>query len=171
MKDNIKKECTKLELKDSDYTYIDVEIELDGTAEKEASFGTILQELGFEEEAAEGDEAAGDDAAADDAAADDAPADDAPADDAGRRNMQDEGADPPADDTAADDASDETTEDDAAAEGEEAAVDLAKLAKAPYALVMRNQQGFRVSGNNISTELCYQAKQFKKLAEKKEKSK
>ena len=79
MKEDVQKDCTKESLKDSDYTYIDVEIELDGTTEKEALFGQLMIELGFEEEGAEGD-----DAAADDAAAEDAPAEEEPA---ARRNL------------------------------------------------------------------------------------
>ena len=44
--------------------------------------------------------------------------------------------------------------------------ELKKLQQAPYALVMKGQQGYRVSGHEMAKELCYQANQFKKLAEK-----
>ena len=44
MKEDVQKNCTSAGLKDSDYTYVDVEIELEGTKEKEAEkgFGTLL---------------------------------------------------------------------------------------------------------------------------------
>ena len=144
IKDDVQKNCTSEGLKDSEYTFVDVELELDGTKEKEALFGKLLKDLGFEE--ASDDAAAGDDAA--------------PAEEAARRSLQDEEA-------AADGDADAAAAGDDAAEPEE----LPKLQAAPYALVMRNQQGYRVSGNNISTELCYQAKQFKQLAEKQESAK
>ena len=133
MKEDVQKNCTNEGLKDNDYTYIEVEIELDGTTEKdqENAFGNLLLDLGFEEKSS--------DTAADTTTA--------------RRNLQET----------------EETSTDGASSGSEP-VDLPKLQKAPYALVMRNQQGYRVSGNNISTELCYQAKQYKKLAEKQAKA-
>ena len=61
MKEDVQKACTKESLKDEDYTYIDVEVELDGATETEALFGQLMIELGFEEEGAaaeEGDAAA-----------------------------------------------------------------------------------------------------------------
>ena len=71
MKEDVQKNCTKEGLKDADYTYIDVEVELEGTTETEALFGQLLIDLGFEEEAAEegAEDAAGDDAAAEEPAA------------------------------------------------------------------------------------------------------
>ena len=49
--DEIRRKCTDQGLKDTDYTWIDVEIELDGIKEKNAkkNFGKLLQDLGFEE--------------------------------------------------------------------------------------------------------------------------
>ena len=106
LKEDVQKECTKLGLKDSDYTYIDVEIKCkegketlgDKPEDKKKTYAKLLETLGFE-----------------------------------------------------------TPKDDKVCE---------KLEAAPYSLVMRNQQGYRVSGANIAKELCYQADQFKKLAEK-----
>ena len=162
MKEDVKKDCTKEGLKDEDYTFIDVEIELEETAETEPLFGNLLVELGFEEPAAEGDDAAaeGDDAAAEEGAAEEGAEEPAAEEEAParRRSLQEEEAAPEegaAEEGAAEEGAEEGAEEDAAADGEAAPADLSKLAKAPYALVMRNQQGFRVSGNNISTELCY----------------
>ena len=99
------------------------------------------------------------DAAAEEGGAEEAPAEEeAPA--RRRRNLQEE---EPAE---GEEAAAEEGAEEGAAEEEEEEVPLTNLAAAPYALVMRNQQGYRVSGKNISQELCYQAKQYKDLAEK-----
>ena len=148
IKDDVKKNCTSEKLAESDYTFIDVEIELDGTKEKEASFGKLMKDLGFEE------------ASEDDA---DKPAEGEAAEGEAAAPAEGEAAEG----EAAAPAEGEEGEEKKTEEPEE----LPKLQAAPYALVMRNQQGYRVSGNNISTELCYQAKQFKTLAEKQEKAK
>ena len=52
--EEVKKKCTDQGLKDSDYSWIDVEIELQGTKEKDPkkTFGALLKDLGFEDGAA-----------------------------------------------------------------------------------------------------------------------
>ena len=162
--EEVKKKCTDQGLKDSDYSWIDVELELTGTAEKDPkrSFGKLLADLGFEDKPA----AAGGAAPAGGSAA---PATLPATDPACKAGAPADPKCPQCQDPAA--AKDATkckpgaTTANTAGGSNEPAVPLAKLAKAPYALVIRNQQGYRVSGNNIPTELCYQAKQFKLLAD------
>lgn len=145
-------------MKDTDYSIIDVELELTGTTEKDPkkSFGKLLAELGFEDAGA----------APAPAAAGTTPPPAAPAalkdTDAGctanppNKDCPKCKTNPPAAGCPA------ATP---AGASNDAPVPLNKLAKAPYALVIRNQQGYRVSGNSIPEELCYQAKQFKLRAE------
>jgi len=59
--EEVKKKCTDQGLKDTDYTWVDVEIELTGTAEKDdkRKFGKLLADLGFEDKADAGAPKAG----------------------------------------------------------------------------------------------------------------
>ena len=161
--EQVKSKCTGQGLKDTDYSIIDVEIELAGTTEKDPkkSFGKLLSELGFEEQGGAAPAPAGGSTTPAPAPAtalkDTDPACTAnPANkDCPKCKLTPPGAGCPAQTAASNDAP----------------VPLTKLAKAPYALVIRNQQGYRVSGNSIPEELCYQAKQFKLRAEQSQQKK
>lgn len=145
MKSDIKSECSKFGLEAEDYTFIDVEIELDGTKEKDAKhyFGEFLWDLGFEEEQTEAP-ADGADAAADGG--------DAPArrmleryNNYLKRQLQDPDADAADADAPAEDSSNSDVE----------LKELPALAASPYGLVMRNREGYRVYGNEMANEMCY----------------
>ena len=178
LESEVETECRKLQVtvgkdesEEKDITYFEKEIAVDGTTEVDAAnlFGPLLKMLGFE--TGEDADAGGDDAAAegDEAAAEgDEAADDATR----RRNLQgDEAAEG---DEAAAEGDEASEEDEVTVEEvseEDTPVPLVNLQSAPYALIMRNQQGYRVSGKGIAKELCLQAKRYKDLVNQQEKAK
>ena len=159
MEDDVKKNCSALNLVEkTDYIYFEVNIEMDGTNEKDQEnlFGPLLVELGFES----GDEGA-------DPADGTAGGDTTGGDTGGtgtRRQLQGDGGDGAGGDGGAA-GGDGGAGGDKPVDPADKPVPLTKLAKEPYTLVMRNQQGYRVSGKGIPKELCAQAKKYKDLKE------
>ena len=168
--------CASHKLTDDDYTFINIEIPLDDDGihdnKTETGFGKLLYELKLED----GTELDDDD---DYDTYDD---DKTPTTASSRRNLfwskkkkpehRDLEDKTDSDSDASTATTDSNTNEKKNSRDDEDRAALLKLGKAPYSLMIRNREGYRIYGNKMPEELCLQASLFKHKHENaKEKSK